>query len=247
MNTNRHGWGAVIPSLSRDLGRAGLGRDVSTALDMTGGGGTAAGVNAPGYRGGSDCSRARWARPAFALALALACSAACAQDRVEVVIDSLTNDTAVVVDWQPQYPYEVSSGPGGMVSGTASGWLDADVAISNRAIPNNHYHFVGWSGVPTGKENENPVIFSLDKAYTNVVASFGLNSAAILSASFEQGIPTITVSNYPSTITVVVQRSAASLTNADWQNITNLPPGTIHWTDNEPPEAWRHLFYRLAE
>lgn len=111
---------------------------------------------------------------ALALALALVCSAAFAQDREQFVISSLTNSATVVVGWQEQYEYGVAAGSGGSVQGTTNDWYDSGTAISNQAVANLHYQFTHWTGAPAGKETENPLMFSLTNAYTNVAAVFGL-------------------------------------------------------------------------
>ena len=99
---------------------------------------------------------------------------AMAEDRVEHVIESMTNSVTLTWEWQPEFLLGISAGANGNVTGTDSGWYDAGAAVSNNAVANEHYQFSGWTGAPTGKENANPLTFAIDAPYTNIVATFSL-------------------------------------------------------------------------
>lgn len=140
---------------------------------------------------------------------------AIAADREQYVISSLTNNAMVVVGWQEQYAYGVSAGPGGSVQGTTNDWYDSGTAISNKAVANLHYQFTHWTGAPAGKENENPLMFSLTNAYTNVAAVFSLVDYSVgVTSKYTNWFGETTIGNpagagnYPalSTVTVSVDR-----------------------------------------
>lgn len=171
-----------------------------------------------------------------------------AQDRTNHVIASLTGAVEVVVAWTGQFLYAVSAGPGGSVAGTPGGWYDAGTLISNQAVAEAHRHFAGWTGAPAGRENDNPLVFALDDASTNLMAHFGTNTAALAAAGpDEQGRPALAFSVAPPELAVAVQRTESLGPVDDWQTITTLPPGATNWTDELPPDGWQTLFYRLAE
>ena len=65
--------------------------------------------------------------------------------------------------------------------------------------------------------------------------------------TMELGLPSLTITNSPNTVTVIVQRCDGGLTNGGWQTITNLVPGTTQWTDETATGAWEQLYYRLAK
>ena len=106
----------------------------------------------------------------------LVAGVAMAEDRVEHVIESMTNSVTLTWEWQPEYLLGISAGANGSVTGTESGWYDAGTAVSNNAVANEHYQFAGWTGAPDGKANANPLTFTLDAPYTNIVASFSLKN-----------------------------------------------------------------------
>ncbi len=106
----------------------------------------------------------------------LAAGVAVAEDRIEHVIPSVTNNLTLTWEWQPEFLFGISADANGSVTGTASGWYDEGTSISNNAVANQHYQFAGWTGAPAGMENANPLTFTLDEPYTNIVATFSLKS-----------------------------------------------------------------------
>lgn len=106
--------------------------------------------------------------------LGLLAAAARGQEREEYPIASLTNNVRVNMEWTAQFAYAAAAGAHGSVEGTTNDWYDSGTSISNQAVADLHYQFTGWTGVPTGQENNNPLLFTLDGPYTNVTATFGL-------------------------------------------------------------------------
>ncbi len=171
-------------------------------------------------------------------------AAARAQDRAEHVIAPLTNNATVVAEWQAEFAYGTSAGPGGTVEGTASGWHEAGTVVSNVAIPYRRCIFMGWANVPAGMEQANPLSFALDGPYTNVTAQFAIPLEPLqLRPGVGEG-PAFEVQAWR---TARVQRCAGSLTNADWQDVGAYGYGTTNWVDEGATGEWRTLFYRLAQ
>jgi hypothetical protein len=99
-----------------------------------------------------------------------------ATERLTNTFGNVQANTNAVAEWEPQHQYNVSYLGNGSVTGTESGWYDQGTTISNNAIADQHWNFTGWSNVPGGMEIDNPLVFSLDSAYTNAIANFVINS-----------------------------------------------------------------------
>jgi len=145
------------------------------------------------------------------------------QEREEWTIAALTNDITLVFSWQSQYRYAVSAGAGGAVEGTGNGFLNEGASVSNRAIPNQHYQFIDWSGVPDGLETQNPLVFALEGPRTGVTANFELRSYQVVLVSTNAWFGTNTIGNpqgaglYPalSAVTTSVDRIVVDPENPD--------------------------------
>jgi hypothetical protein len=180
-----------------------------------------------------------------AAACILLCSAAArAQERAEHVLPALTNDVALAAEWQGEYRLDVAAGPGGVVEGTPSGWHPEATMVSNRAVADRTYRFAGWTGVPEGMEADNPLVFGLCHAHTNVVAGFEPN--VLTPGGAEGGLPSFGVPTFPPGSAVSVERTG-SLDKPDWQPVGALAGGETNWIDEYPPAAWEQLYYRLAQ
>lgn len=185
-------------------------------------------------------------RVGSALLMAFCVSGVLAQDREEVVWAPLTNSVSAAVVWQPQHAYGVSADAGGTVEGTASGWLDEGTTVSNRAVPAEACMFAGWLNAPEGLEQINPLVFALDTAWTNVVATFAVMPGGLAAAALPPGDGPGLAAIVPEGLTVKVQR-ATSLSAPDWQEVGEFSAETGEWSDGVPPEGWKKLYYRLAE
>jgi len=78
--------------------------------------------------------------------------------------------------WTNQYQLAVSAAPSGSVnSGTLNGFYTNGVSVTNiTAAPDPGYDFLSWFGsdVPSGQANSNPLTVTMDRARTNITASF---------------------------------------------------------------------------
>jgi hypothetical protein len=152
-----------------------------------------------------------------------------------------------VVEWQAAYAYAVSAGAGGSVEGTTGGWLDAGTVVSNRAVAAAGCVFAGWENAPEGLEMENPLVFALEGAWTNVAARFRVEPGSVAAGAMAPGAgPGVAVAGIPPGFAAKVQR-ASRLDDPDWQVVGEVAPGETEWTDGEVPAGWGALYYRLAD
>ena len=81
-------------------------------------------------------------------------------------------DAAILANYRLQH-YELSAisfpSYGGVVNGT--GDFEWGTEASLTAVPNTNYTFIGWSGVPEGEENSNPITITIEDD-TTVTANF---------------------------------------------------------------------------
>jgi hypothetical protein len=167
-------------------------------------------------------------------------------DRTEWVIAAITADVTVVFGWSEQFLVVVTNGPGGSVEGE-SGWREAGATVSNRAMAASGCTFGGWENGPPDQASDNPLVFTVDQAYTNLLARFVLLPPVLGPVGLDEGFPSLGVPEFPAGFTVVVQRCEEDLIEGDWQTLGPLPSGATTWTDLTATGAWQRLYYRLKE
>ncbi len=87
---------------------------------------------------------------------------------------TLTNNAVLTWLWKTQVQFTVTAGANGLVSGSASGWYDLGGGVTVTAVPNEHYHFMGWSGDVSGDTNALAMTLTLDNA-RSVTANFAID------------------------------------------------------------------------
>jgi hypothetical protein len=78
------------------------------------------------------------------------------------------------------YAFTARAGTGGALSGTANGSYAPGTAISVTAVPNNGWHFTGWTarGVALADAAANPAAFRMPEGAVALAAAFGRDSGA---------------------------------------------------------------------
>lgn len=147
-----------------------------------------------------------------------------AEERVTDVVENITSNITRVADWQPEFMYGVTSGPNGTVTGTTSGWYEPESIVSNVAVPISEAYRPVWSNVPSGMENNNPLVFTLDDAYTNVVANFALKQLDVnISSTYTNWFGTNTIGNPVANPSVVNYGGSSELSIDKYVADTNHP------------------------
>ncbi len=120
---------------------------------------------------------------------------------------TVTNDMTLTWNWATQHMFKVESAIGGTTTGTADDWYDKGTMVNQQANENTHYSFVEWEGVPSGKENDNPVSFALEQAYTNVTPVFALDQH-LLTVNSAHGVPNPGTTNvaYGTVVTQAIEK-----------------------------------------
>lgn len=76
-----------------------------------------------------------------------------------------TNNATLTWLWTTNVQFTRDAGPNGAVTGDADGWYALGAGVTVTAVPNDHYHFAGWTGdVPAGQTNSNPLTLAMDCA-----------------------------------------------------------------------------------
>jgi len=108
---------------------------------------------------------------------------------VEAVVGPLTSNTNVTWNWAIESDQQISAGEGGSVTGTGGGWYRLGNTVSNDASADIHYNFSGRSGdVPSGMENDNPLVYTNDRNPRIITADFSLKQYAVTVASEIDGL-----------------------------------------------------------
>ena len=85
---------------------------------------------------------------------------------------NMTNNLELTWNWATQHTFNASSAGNGSIVGT-NDWYDAGTPVSATAVPNQFYHFTGWSG--DTNSSQNPINVAIDKPYS-IVANFAKNT-----------------------------------------------------------------------
>jgi hypothetical protein len=120
-----------------------------------------------------------------------------AQNLESVTFNSTTNNASIVWDascWATQYVINANSSEHGTIEldGVDSdNYADSGKEITLNAIPDEHYKFSGWQGLPYGSDtNANPVSFPVNEAY-EISANFVLRQQIIEDVGFSSVKPKI--------------------------------------------------------
>jgi hypothetical protein len=84
---------------------------------------------------------------------------------------TVTNNATLTWLWQTNVWYSRSAGNGGGVSGDDAGYYPLGTVVGATATAANGYEFTGWTGAPSGDENDNPLVLVLNRSYA-IAASF---------------------------------------------------------------------------
>ena len=125
-------------------------------------------------------------------------------DPVTNIEMTVTNDCNVNWNWATQYMVRATSAnlAKGTVSGNTNDWTDLGSNATINVSPALYYHFVNWSNGPAGKSTDNPLTFSADAAYTNVIANFGIDTKNVtVSTPYGTAVPGNQTVDYGTTIT----------------------------------------------
>jgi len=85
---------------------------------------------------------------------------------------NMTNNLELTWNWATQYQFSASSAGNGSVNST-NDWYDSGTPVTATAIPNQFYHFIGWSGETNSSQN--PITLAINKPYS-LVANFAKNT-----------------------------------------------------------------------
>jgi uncharacterized repeat protein (TIGR02543 family)/LPXTG-motif cell wall-anchored protein len=92
----------------------------------------------------------------------------------DVTVKAIFESTTSIPEPLQEYPFKVNAGTGGSISGTKSGSYTSGTDIRVTAIPDNGYHFTGWTidGIKLSKNTINPVIFDMPENSVSLTANF---------------------------------------------------------------------------
>ncbi len=92
----------------------------------------------------------------------------------DVTVKAIFESTTSIPEPLQKYSFKVNAGTGGSISGTKSGSYTSGTDIRVTAIPDNGYHFTGWTidGIKLSKNTINPAIFDMPENSVSLTANF---------------------------------------------------------------------------
>ncbi len=101
---------------------------------------------------------------------------------------ALQTDSTISWLWMTNYRFTVSANADGNVTGDGTAWYARGNGVNVTAVPNDHYHFIGWTGtLPPALQMVNPLGLTMTQSWT-VAANFEIDRHT-LSASSAYGSP----------------------------------------------------------
>ncbi len=89
---------------------------------------------------------------------------------------TISTNVTLTWRWTNQYRLAVAAGPNGTVNEDVNGWYTNGIAVTGlqaTAADPAHYYFSAWGGtVPDDQQEANPLTVIMDRARTNITASF---------------------------------------------------------------------------
>lgn len=167
------------------------------------------------------------------------------------VVLTLTNNAVLTWQWVTNVQFTRAAGPGGSVTGSASGWYALGGSVTVTAVPDASYQFAGWTGaVPAAQTNSADLALLLDQA-RNITANFRLEdpgpAAVAITNDAQLSNEAMIMVAAPGGVTYWLDAVDLDVTG-QWSRVVTVtnPPGYFLYTDTNLIGRVDFRFYRAG-